>query len=109
MLCVFICSPYRGDIEANTKFAQEAMLDSFGRGEAPFTPHLLYPQVMDDGDEVDRNVATRAARAWLEMSDTLAVYTDLGISAGMQDEIAFAEENEIEIEYRELEGEEDAA
>lgn len=109
MLCVFICSPYRGDTEANTTYAQQAVLDSFGRGEAPFAPHLLYPQVMDDGDEVDRNVATTAANAWLEFSDTLAVYTDLGISAGMQDEIAFAEENEIEIEYRQLEGEGEAA
>lgn len=109
MLCVFICSPYRGNTVVNTEYAQQAVLDSFGRSEAPFAPHLLYPQVLEDGDEVDRNVAMRAAKAWLEVSDTLAVYTDLGVSPGMQDEIAFAEANDIVVEYRSIAGDEEAA
>ncbi len=102
MLCVFICSPYSGDTAAHTKYAQSAMLDALGRGDAPYVPHLLYPQVLDDTDEVDRDVGMAAAKEWLLVSDVLAVYADLGISSGMRDEIALAEANDIEIEYRKI-------
>jgi hypothetical protein len=110
MLCVFVCSPYKSTTseahEENVAYAQQALVDSLGRSEAPFAPHLLYPQVLIDADELDRNVAMAAGKAWLEVSDVLAVYTDLGISGGMEEEIAWAEDNMVTVEYRTLTPEE---
>jgi len=106
MLCVFICSPYRaansGTHLRNTDYARQAMFDSFARAEAPFVPHILYPQILNDDDEVDHNLAIAAANAWMEMADTLAVYEDLGISAGMAAEIKLAQELDIHVEYRSI-------
>lgn len=84
---VFIASPLRGDIERNQRYARAALRDSLDRGEAPFVPHLLYDQVLDDSVPEQRQQAINAALVMLEACDTLAVYINLGISSGMQGEI----------------------
>lgn len=47
--CVFICSPFAGDIEKNLNKAREYLKFAVKQGTIPFAPHLLYPQVLDDG------------------------------------------------------------
>lgn len=97
---VFICSPFAGDIEANVAYAREAMLDSLARGEAPYAPHLLYPQVLDDNDTVGRRAGMNAGKTILARCDVLAVYLDRGESSGMRSEISFAVERGIAIDRR---------
>ena len=41
---VFICSPYRGDIEHNVKVARDAGRIAAKIGYVPVIPHLVYPQ-----------------------------------------------------------------
>ena len=99
---VFIASPLAGDREANVAYARLCMADSFKRGEAPFAPHLLYPQVLDDDSPIDRQRGMDAGKRWLWRSEALVVYMDLGISTGMTSEIEEAHRRRIPIEHRYL-------
>ena len=53
---VFICSPYQGDIEENTKNAKRYMRFVIQQGHTPFAPHLLYPQVLDEATERNKGM-----------------------------------------------------
>lgn len=100
MLRVFIASPLRGNIERNQRYARAAMLDSLERGEAPFVPHLLYDQVLDDAVPEQRRQAIDAALGMLDGCELLAVYMDFGISSGMQGEIERAQARNMDVAYR---------
>jgi len=80
---VLLLSPYKGDIEANVAYAWECVLDSLRRREAPWASHLFYTQIMNDSDPAQRSLGFQCEAAWLPVAQLLAVYTDLGISAGM--------------------------
>lgn len=104
---VFIASPYAGDTDRNVSYAKAAMHDSlWWAGEAPFVPHLLYPQVLNDATEKGREQGIKAAGAWLRphLVDALVVYADLGVSPGMVDEMALARARGIPILHRWLGG-----
>lgn len=103
MIRVFICSPYAGNVERNVAYARLAMADSFSKlNEAPFVPHLLYPQVLDDRIEEHRQLAIQCCIEYLDYCDLLAVYADFGISSGMEKEIAYAKKWDIPKEERRL-------
>jgi hypothetical protein len=104
MLLVLIESPFAGDVNTNIKFARACMRDSLSRGEAPFAPHLLYTQkeILDDDIPEERNWGIEAGLAWGKYARKTAVYTNLGITSGMEIGIQRAIEEEREIEYREL-------
>lgn len=51
---VFICSPYRGDKEANVKNAKRYCRKAIQAGCNPVAPHLYYPQFLDDHDFGER-------------------------------------------------------
>lgn len=99
---VMIASPLRGDETTNIRYAQSCAKDCFARGEAPWAPHLLYPQFMRDDIEAERNVSIAAGIEWAEQAEVLAVYTDRGISSGMRTEIAAATKYGVLVEYRTL-------
>ena len=50
---VFICSPFAGDIEGNTKRAKRYGRFAISKKVVPVIPHLMYPQFLyeDDPDE----------------------------------------------------------
>ncbi|MFA5123017.1 hypothetical protein [Zavarzinia sp.] len=87
MLRVIVESPYAAPtpegVEANVAYARKAMLDSLGRGEAPYASHLLFPQVLDDADADQRKRGIEAGLLWGEAAAITAVYVDRGISTGM--------------------------
>jgi len=88
--CVVIETPLRGDYVKNQKYARLAMLDSLLRGESPFLGHLLYTQVLKDGDSDQRERGIHAHFDWITKADYLAIYIDLGISEGMKRGMAIA-------------------
>ena len=100
MRTVVIESPLAGDYVKNTIYAQLAMLDCLQRDEAPFASHLLYPIVLDDTDAEERKLGMRAGFNLGDRLDVVAVYTDLGISKGMEAGIARAQKRGAPIEYR---------
>lgn len=81
---VIVLSPYKGDVEQNVAYARRCMLDSMQRFEAPFASHLLYPQILNDGDPKQRALGFQCEEAWATFAELLCVYTDLGISSGMR-------------------------
>lgn len=97
---IYLASPYRGDCEANKLYARRCQADSLGRGEAPFVPHLLYTQSLDDDIADERELGMRAAMAWLPVCDALVLYTDRGVSDGMEVEAQQARRLGIPVEER---------
>ena len=103
-MLVIIESPYMGDVSKNIAYARKCMSDSLLRGESPFASHLLYTQVLDDTIPQQRMMGMQRAFEWYRSADLMAVYTDKGISSGMQKGMEIAEEFGIKIEYRRLDG-----
>jgi len=100
---VVIETPYGGEnIGDNIEYAQKCMEDSLRRGEAPMLSHLLYTQVLDDSDPMQRVLGMEAGWAWIAVADVV-VYRDRGISGGMYRGIRKAVELGKQIEYRLLE------
>lgn len=104
MRLVIIESPYAGDIESNVEYARAAVRDSLARGEAPIASHLLYtqPGILCDEKPDERQCGIDAGLAWRHVSEATVVYTDLGMSAGMEYGIAKAKEAEKPVEFRSL-------
>jgi hypothetical protein len=104
MTLVVIESPFAGEIERNIKYARACMRDSLSRGEAPLASHLLYTQegILKDGVPEERNWGIEAGLAWGKKAKKTIVYTDLGISGGMEKGIQRAKDEGREVEYRKL-------
>lgn len=104
MALVLIESPFAGDVVTNIKFARACMRDSLNRGEAPFAMHLLYTQegILNDDIPEERNWGIEAGMAWGKQASKTVLYTNLGISEGMEIGIQRAKEAGREIEYRQL-------
>ena len=51
---IFVCSPYRGNIEENTKRAIFAARVICNCGYIPVVPHLYFPQFLNDDDQFER-------------------------------------------------------
>ena len=49
---VFICSPFRGDMEGNARKAAGYCRTAWKKGVLPVAPHLLFPQFLNEGIEV---------------------------------------------------------
>lgn len=104
MRLVIVESPYAGDIEGNVAYARACVRDALARGEAPFASHLLYtqPGILRDEVPAEREQGIAAALAWYRAADAAVVYTDRGISRGMEFGIATAKAAGKPIEFRSL-------
>lgn len=87
MVTVLLESPYAGNIVLNKRYARAAMHDCLTRfNEAPFASHLLYTQVGVLFDDVpdERALGIEAGLTIGARLEKTVVYTDLGISPGME-------------------------
>lgn len=103
---VIVESPFVGDVNHNLAYLRAAMHDCFMRHEAPFASHGLYtqPGVLDDSNPHERAMGIQAGFAWRKVARRTAVYTDLGVTEGMQEGIVHAQRAKHLVEYRQLEG-----
>ena len=101
---VIVESPYAGDVERNTQYARKCLHDCLMRSEAPFASHLLYtqPHILDDNVPEQRNLGIESGLAWGEAAEASIVYTDYGITPGMQRGIDRAVARGRPVEYRKL-------
>ena len=106
MTLVVIESPYAGDVERNVAYAKACMRDSLERGEAPFASHLLYAQegILDDAVPRERTQGIMAGLAWAQCASLTAVYSDLGLTPGMEQGILSASARGRTITFRHLDG-----
>lgn len=88
-LC-YVCSPYRGDVARNVKYAQELTGRAVRRGLVPITPHLYITQALDDNDPAERALGTEAGLRLLEPCEYIMIGGRYGISEGMGYEIELA-------------------
>lgn len=105
MKLVIIESPYAGSIEKNIEYAKQCVRDSLFRGEAPLASHLLYTQegILLDSDKEERRLGIAAGIAWYRVAELCCVYTDRGISPGMEQGIEYAKSLGVEVVYRSIE------
>lgn len=107
---VIVESPYGSKdpatIARNLRYLRACMLDCLARGEAPFASHALYtqPGVLLDSDPDEREKGIEAGLVWGEVAQKTVVYTDLGISRGMQYGIANARARGRPYEIRQIGG-----
>lgn len=104
-LPVILESPYKADryeVRVNVAYAQFCVRDCLARGEAPFASHLIYTQALDDTLPVERQMGIEAGFAWAPLAKKSVIYTDIGVSSGMQKGIANALMYGLPVEYRTL-------
>lgn len=53
---VYICSPFSGDVKENKKKARTYSRFAVKKGYLPITPHLLFPQFLDDENPDEREI-----------------------------------------------------
>jgi len=101
---VILESPYAGAVEANVEYARKCVRDCLLRNEAPIASHLLYtqPGILDDLVADERELGIAAGLAWGSSADATVVYTDRGISRGMEYGIERARRNGRPVEFRSL-------
>lgn len=97
---VYICSRFHADEnhtkEENIHKAFFACTVALEKGYAPFAPHLIYPNCLDDDDPQERSVGLAAGNAWLATCDELWQW-GATISEGMAAEIRLAQELNIPV------------
>ncbi len=95
---VYICSPYSGDVRSNTKKARRYSRFAIENRAIPLTPHLLFPQFLDDANPAERELAMRMNMVLLGKCSELWVFGG-SISQGMAAEIARAKKWKMIIRY----------
>ncbi len=106
MVRVIIESPYAprvgSTVQDHIDYGRRCLHDCFSRGEAPIASHLLYtqPGVLDDTIPEERAAGIDAGLTWGRMAAKTVVYTDYGISVGMQYGIDSANHYFRPVEYR---------
>lgn len=106
MRLVILESPYAGDVETNLAYARACIRHCLLLEEAPIASHLLYtqPGILNDAVPEERALGIGAGHEWYRRADAAVVYTDRGISRGMEAGIAAAMRFRCKIEYRMLGG-----
>ena len=95
---VYICSPYAGDVKANTVLAKAYCRFAVEQGAIPIASHLLFPQFMDDDNKSQRDLALFMATVLLTKCHEVWVF-GRKISTGMATEIYKAECRQMPIRY----------
>lgn len=95
---VYICSPYAGDIESNTEAARRYSRFAVESGYIPITPHLLFPQFMDDDDPAERELGLFFGNALMSKCSEVWVFGER-ISNGMAAEIKRARWKNYRLRY----------
>lgn len=86
---VYICSPYSGDIETNVEAAKRYSRLAVDKGYIPLTPHLLFPQFLDDDIPEERELGLFFGNVLMDKCREMWVCGDR-MSSGMEAEIARA-------------------
>jgi len=95
---VYICSPYSGDIGNNIKSARRYSRFAVDMGYIPITPHLLYPQFLDDNNLAERSLGLFFGNVLMAKCSEVWVFGGY-ISPGMNAEIERAKRKKYTIRY----------
>lgn len=86
---VYICSPFRGNADANRRKAREYCRKAYEAGYLPIAPHLLFPQFLDESVPEERENGLEMAKDLLRRCRFIIVCGDT-VTDGMMAEIMLA-------------------
>ena len=86
---VFICSPYRGDVESNVEKAKGHARFAAHCGYCPVVPHLMFPQFLDDSNPEERILGITLGVELMKICDEVWIFGST-ISNGMAYELEHA-------------------
>lgn len=95
---VYICSPYSGDIKTNVEAAKRYSRLAVDKGCIPLTPHLLFPQFLDDDIPEERELGLFFGNILMSKCSEVWVFGER-ISAGMESEIKRARWKNYRLRY----------
>ena len=95
---VYICSPFSGDVDGNVAAAQRYSRFAVDKGYIPITPHLLFPQFLNDNDPKERQLGLFFGNALMSKCAEVWVFGG-NISAGMEAEIKRAKWKDYHLRY----------
>lgn len=95
---VFICSPFSGDTERNTRRAQGFCRFAVSMNYIPIAPHLLFPQFMEEDDPEQRRLGIFFGLILQKKCREVWVF-GRNITKGMAVEIEKAKERGLLIRY----------
>lgn len=95
---VYICSPYSGEIETNVEAAKRYSRLAVDKGCIPLTPHLLFPQFLDDDIPEERELGLFFGDILMSKCSEVWVFGER-ISAGMESEIKRARWKNYRLRY----------
>lgn len=95
---VYICSPFSGDVATNTENAKKYSRFAMDQGTIPVTPHLMYPQYMDDTNKSEREKAMYFNYILLGKCKEIWVFGGV-ITHGMAHEISVARKRRMVIRW----------
>lgn len=93
---VFICSPYRGDVEKNLEAARKHARMVAVIGYCPIAPHLFFPQFLNDNDPEERIKGITLGVEQMKACDEIWIFGS-HISSGMAYELEQAKELRIPV------------
>lgn len=95
---VFICSPFAGNIQRNTRRARDFCRFAASRNCIPIAPHLLFPQFMEEDDPEQRRLGIFFGLVLQKKCKEVWVF-GRNISRGMAVEIEKAKERGLPLRY----------
>lgn len=99
---VYICSPYRGNIERNVDDARRYCRMAVDDGFIPVAPHIYFTQFLDDSIENERKAGIEAGIQLMLECDEMWVFGEP--TEGMRKEIECARNHEMKIVMRACNG-----
>lgn len=87
---IFICSPFAAKTkeqqDLNVLIAQAMCRKALFEGHAPYAPHLIYPQMLDDNKVEQRNLGLRAGQEFMKVCDKVWQFSEV-MSEGMKSDL----------------------
>lgn len=88
---IYVCSPVKGDVEANIARAKEHCKEILIIGHIPIAPHVAFSGIHNDNVPQEREAALYIGLELVKRCDEVWVFGNR-ISEGMQGEIDFAKQ-----------------
>lgn len=98
MKLIYVCSPYRGNMELNTARARRYCRFVYTEGAIPLAPHLHNTQFLDESLPDEREAGLKLGLQLLRHCDELWLFGDL-LSEGMEAELYEAQRLKMTIKY----------
>ncbi|AWW25967.1 DUF4406 domain-containing protein [Acetobacterium sp. KB-1] len=95
---VYVCSPFSGDVARNIENARKYSRFVVEQGCIPITPHLLFPQFLNDNDLTERELGLHFGNVLMDHCSEVWVFGEI-ISDGMDSEIKRARRKNIKLRY----------